>query len=46
MLRALAPWLPGTQLPTDFAAVLARAVLWAALGLGALAAAFRRIELK
>ncbi len=46
MIRALAPWLPGTQLPTDFAAVLARSVLWAALGLGSLAAAFRRIELR
>jgi hypothetical protein len=46
MLRALAPWLPGRQLPTDFAAVLARSVLWAAIGLASLAAAFRRIELR
>ncbi len=46
MLRALAPWLPGVPLPVDFAAVLARGVLWAALGLGALAASFRRIELR
>ncbi len=46
MIRALAPWLPGTPLPTDFAAVLARGVVWAALGLGSLAAAFRRIELR
>jgi ABC-type transport system involved in multi-copper enzyme maturation permease subunit len=46
MLRALAPWLPGAPLPTDFAAVFARGVLWAGLGAGSLAFAFRRIELK
>jgi ABC-type transport system involved in multi-copper enzyme maturation permease subunit len=46
MLRALAPWVPGTPLPADFAAVFARGLLWAALGLGSLAAAFRRVELK
>jgi hypothetical protein len=46
VLRALAPWLPGSQLPSDFAAVFARGVLWAAAGVGALAAAFRRVELK
>jgi hypothetical protein len=46
MLRALAPWLPGAQMPADFAAVFARSVLWAAGGLATLALAFRRIELK
>lgn len=46
MLRALAPWVPGSPLPADFAAVFARGVVWAALGVGSLAAAFRRIELK
>jgi ABC-type transport system involved in multi-copper enzyme maturation permease subunit len=46
MLRALAPWLPGAALPGDFAAAFARGVLWAGLGLGSLALAFRRIELR
>ena len=46
MLRGLGPWLPGSSLPADFAAVFARGVLWAAAGLAALAAAFRRVELK
>lgn len=46
MLRALAPWLPDLPLPRDFAAVFARSVLWAALGVGSLAAAFRRLELR
>jgi phenylalanyl-tRNA synthetase alpha subunit len=46
MLRALAAWLPGTPVPADFAAVFARGVVWAALGLASLAAAFRRIELR
>jgi ABC-type transport system involved in multi-copper enzyme maturation permease subunit len=46
MLRALAPWLPTAPLPGDLAAALARGALWAGLGLGSLALAFRRIELK
>jgi ABC-type transport system involved in multi-copper enzyme maturation permease subunit len=46
MLRALAPWLPGAPHPGDLAAALARGALWAGLGLGSLALAFRRIELK
>ncbi|HEY8123199.1 MAG TPA: hypothetical protein VII78_17900 [Myxococcota bacterium] len=46
MLRALAAWLPGAPLPADFAAVFARGIVWAALGLASLAAAFRRIELR
>jgi ABC-type transport system involved in multi-copper enzyme maturation permease subunit len=46
MLRALAPWLPSAPLPADFGLVLARGAAWAALGVGSLAAAFRRIELR
>ena len=46
MLRALAPWGPAAQLPSDFAAVFARGLVWAAASLGVLAAAFRRIELR
>lgn len=46
MLRALAPWIGDAALPADFAAVLARGAVWTALGAGALAAAFRRIELR
>jgi ABC-type transport system involved in multi-copper enzyme maturation permease subunit len=46
MLAALAPWLPGAQLPVDFAAVIARACVWAAASLGILAAAFRKVELR
>jgi ABC-type transport system involved in multi-copper enzyme maturation permease subunit len=46
MLRALAPWGPSAQLPSDFAAVFARGLVWAAASLGVLAAAFRRIELR
>lgn len=46
MLRALAPWVPGTPLSADFGAAFARGVLWAAASLGALAAVFRRVELR
>lgn len=46
MLAALAPWIPGAQLPIDFAAVMARAVVWAAASVGLLAVAFRRVELR
>jgi ABC-type transport system involved in multi-copper enzyme maturation permease subunit len=46
MLRALAPWVPSAPLPADFAAVLARSVAWAGASLAALAAAFRRVELR
>lgn len=46
MLRALAPWVPGAPLPADFAAVFARSLVWAMLGLASLAAAFRKIELR
>lgn len=46
MLRALAPWVPGASLPADFAAVFARSLVWAVLGLASLAAAFRKIELR
>jgi hypothetical protein len=46
MLPALAGWLPGATLPSDLGATLVRGALWAALGIGTLAAAFRRIELK
>jgi ABC-type transport system involved in multi-copper enzyme maturation permease subunit len=46
MLRALAGWLPDAPLPADVGAALARGAAWAALNVAALAAAFRRIELK
>ena len=46
LLRSLASWLPGAPLPTDAPASLARGAAWAALGVAALVAAFRRIELK
>jgi ABC-type transport system involved in multi-copper enzyme maturation permease subunit len=46
MLRALSPWIGDPSLPADFAAVLARGAVWVALAAGALAAAFRRIELR
>jgi ABC-type transport system involved in multi-copper enzyme maturation permease subunit len=46
MLRALAPWLPAASLPSDVWAALARGAAWAVLGIGSLAAAFRRIELR
>jgi ABC-type transport system involved in multi-copper enzyme maturation permease subunit len=46
MLRALSAWIPSLTLPRDFGASLVRSLVWAALGLVSLAAAFRRIELK
>jgi ABC-type transport system involved in multi-copper enzyme maturation permease subunit len=46
MLRALAGWLPDAPLPADIGASLARGAIWAGLAVAALAAAFRRIELK
>ncbi len=46
MLRALAGWLPGSALPGNAAGALLRGAGWAALGVAALATAFRRIELK
>lgn len=46
MLPALASWLPEAGLPASLGASLLRGVTWAALGLGTLAAAFRRVELK
>lgn len=46
MLRALAGWLPEAPLPADIGASLARGAIWAGLAVAALAAAFRRIELK
>jgi ABC-type transport system involved in multi-copper enzyme maturation permease subunit len=46
MLPALAGWLPQVTLPSELGATLVRGVVWAALGLATLAAAFRRVELK